>query len=861
MTPADAVKLHLRQTAGEGRMVLLDDPLRLVELPSQVNGRGPAVTVLYARGNLDFRLRYEPLRHTAARLWVVRQRPDVYLPDVEERAHREGYRLRVTPRTLLEITTGDPDWPDFTEREDDLVRSHLTGIRRAYRRWRATTEEPLNQAYAERLLLRGALGIDLERHADPAELWQLFFKHERLIRRLRRHGSPLAERLQTYLNAQLPPVSWLTLEDPSAAVRLTWLVALLQPHLPDLAEQLPRLYPGAQRLCGEDVTAVARVAYRLERHHPELAAAQLDQAEEVVSGPLRGVLLRLLKLHERDGARYVLRREERSGHLLLMALRTLLDAVAMDDPPNGLLTELEHLSQASEGFSHAPAVRVHSRLLAALLRLNRARAQAAALLADDGPDRSFVRRAVAWYADGGQALLEDDLALSRAGLTDNALAETCWDPVPDPERHKGIVTALYQHVRAAEDKLFEIESRVARDLAAGESGGVARVDTAWDEVIQPLLAQRAEPRVTIVLVAGLPWAASEQLANGPWSARYDVTARAFCAPLPAAGEWSLVRALGGPARTASLLELDGLALLEAARPELGLRRPRRPIRAFEPLCEEGLVRFAGTSREIRLVGLDLLAGHPSGVPPETYQRRLTAFGDAVAELVSSGRRDELVVVLSTNGATRCHAVAGAALPGTAYGPRCVVSETARAGRLPLVTVPAGELGLPAAETAVAYLATGRGRLAPAAEEPVFAAGGLSLAELVVPLLLLSPVPRGEHSQVVVSGLLLPSEVVAGQPAEAAVLTTLTGGALAEVAELSGRWDDSATHRVTLDPGEPRRLAIEFVPPEPTVEAPELTVEVTCRVGRRSYRRRGWCQIVAAPEPHPTEPVDGHGETP
>ncbi len=840
MTPTEAVAAALARLA-EHRVVLLDDPLGLVDLPARVpRGTGSAWQVVIARGNLDFRRRYEPLR--AEPVIVVRRRPGIFLPDVEAES---GWRCRLTPRRLLALATGRDDWPTWVDQEGELVRECFEAIVRARRQ----VAGELTAEAVEALLIEAATGLDLDHPPDVADAWAAIFRHERRLRRLHKRGSRLAKRLQAWLRRQLAPLAWLDLDDPTAAVRLTWMVALLQPHLPDLVEQLPRLYPGAQPLDGKDATAVARVAYRLERLDPELAAAQRDTGEAVLEGPLRDPVVKLLRLTTPEGAVATLRREPRSGHLCLMALRSLLQAVATDAAPHGLRLEpeLEHLAARAERYSHAAAVREHALLLRSLLRLDRVRARLTDALS--APADDDLARLPAVFADSGAGYLDDDARLARRALTGNLFAETGWDPVPAAERHKQVGTALYHLVRLSEQRLHDLERRFAAALVATGDDAGPRVERAFDDLIEPLREARGHPRTCLVLVSGLSWSGWEQAVAPAVGRSYDVETKVLTAPLPATGAWSLRRAVGGMRWRAEHAELGPDALVAALRPELALHRGR-PSKAFEPLRERGLIAFSYTSRGFCLLGVDLLAGEPYGVPVTDYQARLALFGRCLAAQARSGRRDELVAVMATSGAVACADAPGASLGGPAYGARCVArladDEVEGGWRLPD--------GPRLADGMALWAASGRGRLVPAPADRAVADGGMSLSETALPLALLTPVPRGERSTLTVSHLAVNEWLTAGQPAALTVWLSLTAGALAEVATVTTNLGGEPV-TVTLDLNEQRAVTVDFVPALPAgARRLDTTVEATVTVGRRRYVRRALTTIVAPPA-EPAEAPD------
>jgi len=429
MKPATALLSRLAAlTRGRAR-ALVDDPLGILSAADLAGSGLP--DVVFARSNLQFRLAWEPLRELDEPRLVIRQRDDVLLPDVVSAAGT-AY-LRLEPRTVLAIVTGDDSWPAWVDHEPLVVAEHLDRLAQARA---ACPAASLDDELAEALMLQAVTGIDLRSPGDPADHWLAFFRAERALRRLAKARSRLASRLQGWWRATVP-LRWLQLDDATAAVRLTWLVALLQPHLGDVLADLPRFYPGAQPLSGEDVTAVARVAYRLERLAPELAAAQRDEGEAVLAGPLREAVVRLTNLEAPDGAARVIRREVRSGHLMLMALRSLLAAVAADEPPHGLAIEAElaDLANRAGAYSHGPAVRVHAALLRALLRLDRNRERLESLAASDD-DATVVAGLLRHCGDGDPAHTDEDLAVVKAALTDHDLAAPGWAPRPDAGRRR-----------------------------------------------------------------------------------------------------------------------------------------------------------------------------------------------------------------------------------------------------------------------------------------------------------------------------------------------------------------------------------------------------------------------------------------
>lgn len=828
MTLLEAFSVWLERQAGDGRLALVHDTARLVPLPERLPG---GWTVLEAADELAFRRAYEPLRGTDQRLLVVRRAPNVMLADVEARVEHEGCAAELTPRALLAVATTRP-WPAWLDRETALVHDCFPALVRLARRHAAEGDEAL--------ALRAALGLDLAAEPDAADVWQALAEKEAWLADLRRRRSPLAAWLQAWLERQAAPLRWFRLDDPSVAVRLTWLTAILQPYLPDVAELLPRLYPGAARLAGEDATAVARVAYRLARSQRKLAQAQLSQAEAVLAGPLRDALVRHLGLSQVDGAARLLRRERRSGLLLGLALRALLEAVGSDEAPHALVLEpdLAALLPRSRDFTHAEAVAEQAGLLRALLRLDRARRRIAEVL-DEAPAEALVPRAVALLVDTEVGTLDADLQTAARLMTRNAACEPSWHPRPSPERHKHLMRAWYHGIELARVAQARFERALADAVVAGRLGeGSARVVDAWPTVVTPLLSER----LTVVLVSGLSHEGWERSLAPQLAAAWDQHSAAWLAPLPTAGALACRRAFAAERWESGRTALPWSRLARLARPELELRSARVPT-AFAGQAAAGLVVWSGRGPRLRLVVLDLLAGAAGGVPVSEYERRRDALGHALAELAAS-RRDDCVVVLGTSGAVRCHEHAGLALEGQALAPRALLAS----GEPPadVAVLEPRRCGLPGGVGEQVWVTTGRERLAPAARGAVYADGGLASSELTVPVAVLTPVPAGERSAVQVGELVLPETVVAGASAAAVLPCTLVGGALAEVVEVTLEGVDAGPVQAVLDAGERRSLLLSFTATlPPGVSRGTLTVSAVCRVGRRVFRRRAVCALTAA----------------
>lgn len=830
MPLADALGRWLADRAPGARVVVLAD------LGGLLDGLElPGWTLWRVKSNLGFRLDW-PQRDPAARHLIIRRAHEGWLADVEAEAAAQGGLLSLAPRELLAAAGGHPaDWPAWLDREPALVGNYFRELARV-----GAAAGAASPAERERIVANALLGFDLDADQEPAVAWTALAQRTEVLAQLAARRCPLIALLHSWLAQQSVPLVWLDPAEPTSAVRLTWLVALLAPHLPEPGENLLAIYPSAGRLGAADLSALSRVALHLQRADRRLAQSQQAIAEATLLGPVRLGLVRVLGLADPErapaAALAILRREHRCGPLALFALRVLLEAVALDSLPPlpGLETELERLLARLDDFSERRAVRHHAQLLRALLRIERGRAQLAAGLPDARPEPA-LRWSLEQLAVSSLALLGEELATARRCLTSNSLAEPDWRPEVDIGAHKMLLSRLYQRVEVAQNTYDEFET-TCLDAWLHQPSPL----DVWDQHLAPLINEPHRPPMTLVLVAGLPWRAWSQHLARLCAEQAECHARPLPVAPPAAGASALLRAAAGRAGSGAWL-----TQLRAGRPEHAWRRAAKP-RAFAPLDAEGCVCASVGADGLRIVAVDLLANAPAGTPTETWQRRVELLGQGLAAL-SRTRRSDLLVLAGVSGATACALAAGRPVPGEPWSARCVAVDDSAASPPPEVR----ELRVDGARV---WAARGPQRLVASTRAAVMADGGLSLDELVTPLVTLTPITQDDQALVQVSGLAVAPTLPAGQPAQATVLCTLAGGALVELVEARLLQPEGEPFSVWIDLAEPRRLAFSFTPQlPPDQDEADLLLEAELRLIRRTYVRRATVRVRRATPQHESEP--------
>jgi len=879
MTPSDVVRNWVDRHTGH-RLLLVDDFYDLVAWPDPLAGPPPEETfrrVIEAWGNLGFRARYEPLRDTTVPLLILRKRPDCFLPDVEAQLTDPQQRVRVTPQWLLQQATGDETWPPAVDSYFEVCREHFEALLLAHRRFRrqprlAFHDQGLGLGEENLLdvLLSALLDLDLWSQPAPTVFWHRFFAGEPNYAALSQHFPSLAQRFMDWIRQQPAPVSWLTEHEPRALVTILGLTHLLEPHLADPVALLRQLNPRTFWLPDLSLDLLQRFCSDLEAYDPELFKQHLDVAEAALDGPLRAGLLEALPLDDPGRALAFLGEPCRSPRLLIMALRTLLDQ-GVHHPTE--IPEADWETGLRQGFAgaerlagrqHEPTLRLHLRALAALRTVVRSQ---------PGPEPSQLSR---WPpAQQLKTLLSWTVASNLLGLATAAgelshllREEDLHDPRFSARENKTafqqLVSTLWSQARQVRAQVQEADRLFGQALATSV-GDWAQLETIplvhrfWSHFFLPLWREQGQPASVVVVFQGLRWDLWEQVLRPALADRFEARAQPMVGILPGVGDVALRRFLAGDRWQPAYWTWPLPSVLAAALP--GLRVNARP--PARPGLPEEWALFQLAAGPLEVVGVTLL--DPAGVPFPGVAEALTdpeaarQLGAQFRPWLESFPPEALLIIVSTHGFT------AVAQPLTWPSAEKVRFLSARCAVVPKdIPLPdtesfePPELGLPprlfpeirpSAPSQTLLFATGSRYFAGVTEghPPSFAGGGLSLAELVVPVVVLTPQPQPDQSLVEVSGLIVADEYQDGKPGELALLLALRGGALMDVATVACNLSPASPLTVPLEAGTRKRVALSFTPhldpgAQPVVELP---VEVLVTVGPTQQRRLGRIRVRRA----------------
>ena len=320
-------------------MIILRDPQRIIQRGAFVvdgwaerNG----YSVPFCTGNLGLREMVEPLRDDAeARVLLVdRSRKDakipLFYPDLLARAE-PSCRLELSLRDFLIETTGDPNWParlDADRQLSDLVLRYLDGVLDAHAQLRQVASSRFTDSDLYKLVLGAALKINPFRTPSPAQIRRLCVEQHRAIEEL---GDLLPPEVMDTLHAAIArapkPFRWLLERDHQSIIRAFTLAAFMRQHGLDHQVLLANLDPDLHQYREIDPQFLDDALAEQLGADPDLVARDVGDVERFLlqePGRLALLLRDWLHLDEPEQARLALERERLSQLIRGAALVSLL---------------------------------------------------------------------------------------------------------------------------------------------------------------------------------------------------------------------------------------------------------------------------------------------------------------------------------------------------------------------------------------------------------------------------------------------------------------------------------------------------------------------------------------------------------
>ncbi|MCO6458530.1 MAG: PglZ domain-containing protein [Pirellulaceae bacterium] len=337
---------QLNPLQGE-KLIILADPQRMIRAGAQaVDGwaKDHGFTVLFCSGNLALREMYENLRDDPdAKIILVdrtreKARLPLFYPDLEARCKSRA-RLTITLRDLLVEKTGDQRWPLLVNSDRNLSRlvlDHLDQALIAYGQLRDVDEHRFQDSDLYKIVLGATLGVNPFKKLNAGEIRRLCIEnHERLekIKDLFSAGaateaSEVLQHLKDQILQAERPWCWMLDHEPEAVVRAFTLSAIMHQHGLEYSVLLANFDVGLERFKAIPKRSIEYSIKDMLRADPDQMAKDVAAVEtflkEQPEGRLAFLLADRLKLDNPDYARKVLLTEKLSSLVRSMALLSLL---------------------------------------------------------------------------------------------------------------------------------------------------------------------------------------------------------------------------------------------------------------------------------------------------------------------------------------------------------------------------------------------------------------------------------------------------------------------------------------------------------------------------------------------------------
>lgn len=328
-------------------LILLRDPQRMIQPGAHVvdgwaeeNG----FSVLFCAGNLALREMYEPIRADAAaaataeagdtRVLVVdRSRADadipLFYPDLaaETPARRQ---MTLSLRDFLVAKTGDFHWPHLVEDRNvsRLIISNLSETLRAHGHLREVNPSRFSDSDLYKIVLGAALGINPFQKLSAPQIRRLCIEQHHTIESLSRIlPADVMETLRSAIAQAPKPFCWLLERDPDTIVRAFTLAAVMHQHGLEYQILLSNLDPGLHDYREIEPRFLDEAMAEQLAADPDLVLADVGGAEEFLAKEpdrLAFLLRDRLQIDDPRRALDVLRNERLSGLIRGVALVSLL---------------------------------------------------------------------------------------------------------------------------------------------------------------------------------------------------------------------------------------------------------------------------------------------------------------------------------------------------------------------------------------------------------------------------------------------------------------------------------------------------------------------------------------------------------
>ena len=329
------------------KLIILADPQRMIRAGAQaVDGwaKDNGFTVLFCSGNLALRELYENLRSdSSAKIILVdrtreKAKLPLFYPDLEARCKPKA-RLTITLRDFLIEQTGDTRWPLLVNSDRNLSRlilDHQDKALDVYRRLRDVDEHRFQDSDLYKIVLGATLNVNPFKKLNAGEIRRLCIENHESLEKIKdlfstgvgTEASEVLAHLKGQIDQADKPWCWMLDHDPQAVVRAFTLSAIMHQHGLEYEVLLANFDVSLERFKAIPKKSIEYTIKDMLRADPDQIADDVAAVEgflkEEPEKRLAFLLAARCKLDNPDEAKKVLLTEKLSSLVRSMALLSLL---------------------------------------------------------------------------------------------------------------------------------------------------------------------------------------------------------------------------------------------------------------------------------------------------------------------------------------------------------------------------------------------------------------------------------------------------------------------------------------------------------------------------------------------------------
>ena len=277
----------------------------------------------------------------------VTKAPPPFYPDFLGKVEIEA-RIELDLRQYLIEVTGDPNWPQEANsyRYAQLVVRNLNGVIRAHENLRNANSTRFTDHDFKMVVAYAALGVpdSAFKRMDAENYWRIGLLGHKALEELESLVPEITKPIRDALAKAPAPFCWFADHDPDLVLRAFYLSVILYQHSEHWNLLLPKLDPALAQLSEIKPQVLNEAAPKLIQLDPEQASEDIEQVENSLDKEaLQFILIEQLDLATSSNFRIVIEKERYSTLFRSLALLVGLDDMLSKQPSTEAHENLEGL--------------------------------------------------------------------------------------------------------------------------------------------------------------------------------------------------------------------------------------------------------------------------------------------------------------------------------------------------------------------------------------------------------------------------------------------------------------------------------------------------------------------------------------